>query len=164
MSTRLFGATALVLISLGAVLGGNAEAEKVRTRIFELTNEFRKAEKKKPLKINVKLAAAAQKHAENMARQDKYGDDGDNGHILDGKGPKDRIDREGYKAAATAENVAFFSGGPAGQVGAMVMDGWKNSPKHRANLVADKLTEIGIGVAQSKTGQWYFVQDFGKPR
>ena len=33
----------------------------------------------------MRLIVIAQKHARNMARQDKFGDSDKNGHVLDGK-------------------------------------------------------------------------------
>jgi uncharacterized protein YkwD len=155
---------AIIALSFSVALGGGPAPEQVRAQILDLTNKFRASEKKKPLKLNSKLAAAAQKHVENIARQDKFGDDDENGHILDGMGPKDRVDREGYQSSAGAENVAFFSESSGPKVAAMVLEGWKNSPQHRENLVSEKVTEIGIGAAKSKSGKWYFCQVFGKPR
>jgi len=43
------------------------------------------------------------------------------------------------------------------------MDGWRKSSGHRANMLGKDYTEMGAGVAQSKSGKWYFVQVFGKP-
>jgi uncharacterized protein YkwD len=44
-----------------------------------------------------------------------------------------------------------------------MMDGWKNSPGHRRNLLLAQVTEIGVGAAKGRSGRWYFVQLFGSP-
>jgi uncharacterized protein YkwD len=143
---------------------GNSVPDKVRADILALTNKFRESQKKMPLKLNAKLAAAAQKHVDNMARQDKYGDDGENGHILDGVDPKTRVEREGYQSAAGAENVAFFDGVGGIKLAETVVDGWSKSPKHRDNMLSERFTEIGVGVARSKSGKVYFCEVFGRPK
>jgi uncharacterized protein YkwD len=150
--------------SFGVATGGGPAPEKVRAQIFELTNEFRKSEKMEPLKLNDKLGAAAQKHADNLARRDKFGDDGMDGHILDGENGKPRIQREGYRIAAWAENVAMIISDTGPKLPFVVMEKWKKSPGHRENLLFESVTETGIGAAKSKSGKWYFCQVFGKSR
>lgn len=135
--------------------------ESLERQILEATNAFRKDNQLGPLIVNDTLQKIAHGHARNMARQDKYGDTDDNGHTLDGKGPEDRIKEGGYKYAAFAENVGFQQG--AARPAVAMMEGWKNSPGHRANLLNKSMTEIGVGAAQGKSGRWYFVQDFGRP-
>lgn len=134
---------------------------KFEQTIITATNAFRKAHALKPLSIDPKLAAAAQKHARNMARQDKYGDDDQNGHVLDQKGPEDRIRAESYPFAMIGENVGYNQGAP--DPPALQMQGWKDSKPHRENLLNPDFTEIGIGAAQGASGRWYFCQDFGRP-
>ena len=34
------------------------------------------------------------------------------------------------------------------------------SPDHRANIVSDKFTETGVGIARSADGSTYVTQDF----
>ena len=130
--------------------------------VVRLTNEFRKEEKVAELKTSKKLTEIAQAHADNMAKQDKYGDDDTNGHVLDNKNMKDRVEAAGYKYRAVGENVAM-SKGMKEPIPAAV-EGWKKSEGHRANMLNDKFTEMGTGVAQGKSGRWYFVQVFGSPR
>src|ERR1700730_10207114 len=44
------------------------------------------------------------------------------------------------------------------------MTSWKKSPGHRKNMLDPDSTEIGVGVARSKDGKYYAVQDFGRPQ
>src|SRR5579872_1132025 len=95
-----------VVVLVPAVRGAEDKPSR-QDVIVQLTNVFRRARKLPPLTVNATLARVAQKHADNMARQDKYGDTDRNGHILDGKGPKDRVEASGYKYARFAENVGY---------------------------------------------------------
>ena len=89
---------ALTLCGLG--VGQEPDSvDKVRESILKAVNELRADGKVAPLKPNAKLEAAAQKHAENMAKQQKLD------HELDGKTPKDRVLAEGYKLAGAGENI-----------------------------------------------------------
>jgi uncharacterized protein YkwD len=152
---------AVLLVTLAAPAGRAAdESEAVRAAILRMTNEFRKSQKRPPLKVNKVLAETAQKHAANMARQDRYGDDGKNGHVLDGKGMKDRVGASGYKGAGWGENVGRTSESP--RKVRVMMNAWKKSAGHRKNLLSPSWDETGVGTARSRTGQWYFCHLFGR--
>ncbi len=130
-------------------------------RVIDATNAFRRANGLAPLKPSVRLIVIAQNHARNMARQDRFGDTDQNGHVLDGKGLDYRIKVGNYDFLRVAENVGFqrVHGDPVEGM----MTGWKESPGHRRNMLLEDITEIGVGVAQGKSGRWYFVQVFGRP-
>ena len=55
---------------------------------------------------------------------------------------------------AAAENVAF------GYSVESVVDGWMNSPGHRANILRTDATHLGIGYAISSQGRPYYTQNF----
>jgi len=131
-------------------------------KIVEATNAFRAQNGLNPLKPKVQLIVVAQNHARNMARQDKFGDSDRNGHILDGHNFEYRIEASGYSFERAAENVGYqrVRGDPV----AAMMEGWKDSPGHRRNMLTPDITEIGVGAAQGKSGRWYFVQVFGRPQ
>lgn len=130
-------------------------------RIIESTNAFRAQNGLQPLKPRIQLIVLAQNHARNMARQDRFGDTDDNGHVLDGHNFEYRIESSGYAFERAAENVGYQRV-HADPVNAM-MEGWKTSPGHRRNMLTPEITEIGVGAAQGKSGRWYFVQVFGRP-
>lgn len=54
------------------------------------------------------------------------------------------------------ENIAY--GYPSA---AAVMRGWMHSPGHRRNILNRRFTKIGLGVAQTRDGTKYWVQNFG---
>jgi uncharacterized protein YkwD len=55
------------------------------------------------------------------------------------------------------ENIAYGYSTPAD-----VMNGWLNSPGHRANIENPSFTSIGVGVASNSQGVYYWTQDFGQ--
>jgi uncharacterized protein YkwD len=126
-----------------------------------MTNNWRTGNGRAALTVNALLQQAAQAHAENMARQDKYGDDDRNGHILDGHDFIWRIDQVGYNWSEAGENVAYNFGysNPA----QTMANPWWESAGHRANMLNGDYTEIGIGFARGASGRWYGVQLFGRP-
>lgn len=47
---------------------------------------------------------------------------------------------------------------------AAVVSGWMNSEGHRANILNEGYTQIGIGIAKDKDGRIYWVQIFADPK
>ncbi len=97
-----------------------------------------------------------------MARTDRYG------HDADGRSPADRAQARGYAYCALAENIAFLSN-PAGTTTEALVDtvveGWKQSPNHRRNMLLPEVVDTAVALAQSPTSQRYYaVQLFGRPR
>lgn len=124
----------------------------VERDILDRTNAERKKKDLPELKPNPKLIAAARKHSENMARQDKLA------HELDGKRPIDRARDAGYRGTFVGENVAC--GLPSAEE---IVKGWMNSEGHRKNILEPSYAEIGIGVVKAANGTVYYTQLFGKP-
>jgi len=138
-----------------------AEVSSSEQRVIEATNAFRREQGLAPLRPSARLITIAQNHARNMARQDKYGDNDRNGHVLDGQSVEYRIAAGGYLFSRVAENVGYQLNrqDPV----ASMMDGWKRSAGHRRNILQREVTELGVGAAQGRSGRWYFVQLFGRP-
>jgi uncharacterized protein YkwD len=135
---------------------------KVGTAILEKTNALRKPAGAAALKANDKLQAAAQSFAAYMAKEDRYG------HTADGTRPADRVAKEKYEYCLVLENIAYaFSteGFTAEKLTDKFMTGWENSPGHKKNMLDPDATELGAAVARSeKTGHYYAVQVFGRPK
>ncbi|MDU1321817.1 CAP domain-containing protein [Clostridium sporogenes] len=72
--------------------------------------------------------------------------------------PFDMMKKFGIKYSAAGENIA--SGYPTAKA---VVDGWMNSPGHRANILSKSFTEIGVGLAKSSNGTCYWTQMFINP-
>ena len=88
-----------------------------------------------PLILNGRLAAAAQKHAEDMAKRDYF-----DHRSPDGRGYQERIASEGYPWRAIAENLGAGLSSPKSTT-----DAWMKSPGHRGNMLNRDFSDAGIG-------------------
>ena len=128
---------------------------KVEQAILRYTNLARKQNGKLELTAVSHLNVAAQRHAINMARQQKME------HELDGKSATDRIKAVEYQFTAFGENIA--AGYPNEKA---AVAGWMNSPPHKGNILdEDKrgYVHIGIGAHKAANGVWYCCQVFARP-
>jgi hypothetical protein len=150
----------LLDLGLGSAAGAETPAE-IEKKILEAANDYRAKNDVGKLVIDNRLNRIAQLHAKALAKADKFGDDDRNAHVLDGKGPLDRVKAGKYEFARITENVAYNIGSrdPAEDA----MKGWIASPGHQKNLVDKLVTQTGIGAAKGASGRWYFVQMFGRP-
>jgi len=138
------------------------DLSKVVTMIVDRTNDFRKSEKRGPLKVNADLTMAAEYFAKFMAESGKYG------HEADGQKPGDRAKKHGYDSCLVLENIAYMyepQGFSTEGLGGGLLKGWQDSPGHRKNMLDPDVVDTGVGVARSeKTGYFYAVQMFGRPK
>ncbi|MFF9144646.1 CAP domain-containing protein [Streptomyces sp. NPDC014861] len=126
--------------------GGQSSAAD---EVISLVNAERAKAGCGPLTANATLARAAQGHSADMAARDYF--DHTN---PDGDGPGERVTAAGYPWSTYGENIAM------GQTTAeQVMEGWMNSPGHRANILNCDFKEIGVGVHTD--GGPYWTQVFG---
>ncbi len=139
-----------------------ADTGRVAALLVDMTNTLRRREGVRPLATNRALAKAAVDFAEFMSADDKYG------HTADGRKPADRIEAAGYDYCLVDENIAwlFQTGGfTTERLARQLFDDWQQSAEHRRNLLNPHLGEIGVAVARSsKTGRYYGVQEFGRPK
>ncbi len=118
-----------------------------RQRVVELVNDERTRAGCDPVRVDGRLTTAAQRHSDDMARQDYLRHDAPDGRSFD-----ERIEDAGYPDPA-AENIAMgMSSADA------VMDAWMSSDGHRANILNCEINTIGVGV---NTSGWYWTQNFG---
>ncbi|GAA4621374.1 hypothetical protein GCM10023196_009290 [Actinoallomurus vinaceus] len=129
--------------------GGTSAAARAESEAVRLTNVQRAQHGCTALRVDTRLRTAARLHSADM-RDRNYFDH----NSLDGRSPWDRIKAAGYTVPG-AENIA--KGYPTA---AAVLQGWMNSPGHRANILNCKLKAVGIGVAYGSGGPWW-TQDFG---
>lgn len=124
----------------------------IKQTVVSETNRERGLVGREPLVPSRELEVAAQKHADNMARQ------GILSHSLDGRGFMDRAIAEGYQFSAGGENIAEGAFSSRDVVGM-----WMRSPGHKENMLSAEYSEIGIGTAWDPLGRRYDVQVFGSP-
>jgi Cysteine-rich secretory protein family len=151
---------AILFVALAAARCLAADSSAVELSIRAATNDFRASEKVSALGTDPRLAKAAQEFANFMARSAKYG------HDADGRTPALRATAAGYDHCIVSENIAYQESSVelnAEELARALMDGWKNSPGHRKNMLDADVTQFGVGVARASNGRNYAVQLFAKP-
>ena len=119
--------------------------------IVRLTNEARKAEGLKPLKINLVLNQAAAVRASELPSSPKP-------HLRPDSRAFYTVFKEvGLKPKKGGENYAIATANAF--TAEQIVTGWMNSPSHRKNIMNPKYTQIGIGHTISG-GNEYFEQLF----
>jgi uncharacterized protein YkwD len=149
-------ATATPASNTGSSGGGSsASAKGFAAEVLRLANVERAKAGCGALKLNSKLNAAAQAHTTDMATDNFFSHDSQ-----DGRSPFDRIKAAGYSFSAAAENIAAGSTTAAG-----AMDQWMNSAGHKANILNCTYVDLGVGFAKGVNADYagYWTQDFGKP-
>ena len=137
-------------IASGVSAHSEFSADELERQVIDLTNAFRAAYDRSPLRYDSAAATAARRHAEDMARNNYFSHTG-----LDGSSPSDRYRRAGGTGGA-GENCyyASYSGSSFD-----VVDGWINSSGHRENMLRD-YAFMGAGYAYDPSNGYYWVQVF----
>jgi uncharacterized protein YkwD len=115
----------------------------------KLTNTQRTRRGCSALRIDSHLRTAARTHSKDMRVRHYF-----EHNSPEGRTPWDRIKVAGYRQPG-AENIA-----KGYATAKAVVDGWMNSPGHRANILNCSLKAVGIGVETGSGGPWW-TQDFG---
>ncbi|MFH9089609.1 CAP domain-containing protein [Streptomyces sp. NPDC017673] len=104
-----------------------------------------------PLAVDPLLTTAAQAHCADMVARDFYA------HTSPGGAqPWDRAAAAGSRRRLIGENIACGQRSPA-----EVVDGWMDSPGHRANILKREFTHIGVGFTGGGRAGTYWTQLFG---
>lgn len=120
-------------------------------RLLDLVNAERTKRGLRRLAWDEDLARLARLHADDMRSHRKVTHESS----ADGAEFSARLARSGYRASAGAENVAMDRNVERAHEGLM------NSSGHRRNILDEKLTAIGIGLAPDPSeDSVYVVQDF----
>lgn len=127
---------------------------KEKNEIIKMVNSVRAEKNLPPLIENKKLNILADKKAKIMANENNLS------HTAGGyKTFSDFLVENNVKFLAVGENIARNWKTPE-----EVMKAWLSSKGHRANIMSEKFTQIGVGKAISSNGDIYWVQLFIKPR
>jgi uncharacterized protein YkwD len=129
---------------------------EVALAIADLTNVERNRAGLAALSVDARLNTAARLQVDQLASMQTLDHEVPNGPY---PSPPDRLAAAGYQWQAYGENLASGY-----RTAAEAMNGWMNSPGHRANIVNGNFTEIGTAYATDPTGRPYYVQVFGRPR
>ncbi|WP_234358767.1 CAP domain-containing protein, partial [Streptomyces sp. NRRL B-24085] len=119
--------------------------------VVGLTNHERARAGLPPLAVDPLLARAAQAYSTDMADRAFYS------HTSpEGTRPWDRAAAAGSTRRSIGENIACGQ-----RSAAEVVEGWMNSPGHRANILRPGFTHIGTGFAGGGPAGTYWTQLFG---
>lgn len=121
-------------------------------QVFDLANAVRVRSGLPSFQWDDQAAVAASKQSIDMAKRNFFS------HINpDGKGPSDRLDKEGIAWRKSGENIA------AGQTSAIFAhENWMNSIGHRENILGD-FKKLGVGVHFGGNYSIYYTQKFYTP-
>ncbi|MEY4747155.1 MAG: hypothetical protein RLZZ416_204 [Candidatus Parcubacteria bacterium] len=139
-----------------AVMRSGQYASVVAAVLVDLANDDRMQENLDALTINPRLVAAAQAKADDMAAKSYFA------HTSpEGVDPWHWFKEAGYSFEYAGENLAVDFSDSSDVNGA-----WMNSQTHRANILGQHFTEIGIATAEGTYEghpTTFVVQEFGKP-
>jgi hypothetical protein len=111
--------------------------------LLSSTNAQRTANGIGSLAINAALSQAAQQKANDMVARDYWSH-----NTPEGNQPWVFIDATGYSYKKAGENLAYGF-----DTSADTVNGWMNSPSHRANMLDSAFDEVGFGIANSPNYQ-----------
>jgi uncharacterized protein YkwD len=95
-----------------------------------------------PVALDPELMKLAAEQAHTMAARDKLD------HEV-GRPFQDRIQRSGFDASVAVENI-----GAGYHTLAEAFSGWRDSPPHRANMLNNRVTKMGIAAAYSPQSKY----------
>lgn len=108
-------------------------------RVVELVNEIRAENGLSKLTLNTELSAVARLKSQDMKDKNYFS------HTSPTYGsPFDMMKQFGISYRTAGENIAYGYATPES-----VVDGWMNSPGHRANILNSSYKEIGVGYVAS---------------
>lgn len=129
------------------------DVKAAENEVVRLTNIERSKKGLPPLKNNWQLSRVARYKSKDMAVKNYFS------HTSPTYGsPFKMMENFGVRFSAAAENIAYGQRTPQ-----EVVQGWMNSPGHRANILSPSYSEIGVGLASNRNGRKYWTQMFIKP-
>ena len=152
--------------SVAALAAGAApqrpSLEVVEELVVADTNQFRAAEGLRTVKPNPRLEAAARAFAEYLANGGAFA------HESGGTTTETRVRSRGYDFCVVTENLARHyssSGFTTRELAQKLVQGWKDSPGHRHNMLEPDASDTAIAVAHRThdgVEDFYAVQLFGR--
>ncbi|MEB3983375.1 CAP domain-containing protein [Mycobacterium sp. 663a-19] len=143
-----------VFTTPGTVAGFVARADDSGTAVYSGISRLRQT--CGPIGDDPRLAASAQRHANDMLAN------GVSGHIgSDGSSPRARIADAGYPTTGATGEIVYWGTGSAATPSSAV-DLWMGSPPHRAIILNCTFTTAGFATA-SDGNKMTVVGDFASP-
>ncbi|MCF3943639.1 CAP domain-containing protein [Oceanobacillus alkalisoli] len=118
--------------------GQQSELSEFEAEVVELTNAERAKQGLAPLQIDTELSKVARDKSKDMATNGYF----DHNSPVHGS-PFDMMKSYGINYSTAGENIAKGQRSPE-----EVVNGWMNSPGHRANIMNGNFTHIGVGFVE----------------
>nr|WP_243734870.1 CAP domain-containing protein [Paenibacillus turpanensis] len=119
-------------------------------QVSDLVNQERAKAGLNPLTLDVKLSGVARAKSADMMNNKYFS------HQSPTYGsPFEMMKSFGITYRAAGENIAAGQTSPQA-----VVTAWMNSPGHRANILSDKFTSIGVGLTKGGSYRYYWTQMF----
>lgn len=129
---------------------------EIELRAFEQTNQERIKNGLPPFVWDSEIGRIARNYSESMSRLGFFS------HVTpDGKRLPDRARAAGIRHySVLGENIAYNQGYE--DPGALAVERWMQSPKHRANILSSEFRAMAIGSYVAPDGSVYLTQTFIK--
>ncbi|MGM8215944.1 CAP domain-containing protein [Bacillaceae bacterium W0354] len=131
------------------VANNDFEAHKFELKVLELVNVERDKHGLAPLEYSKEVSIVARDKSWDMANNGYF-----NHESPTYGSPFEMMDAYGVDYWAAGENIAKGHRSPE-----QVMEGWMNSEGHRANILQENFTHLGVGFVK-KGGTYYWTQMF----
>ena len=148
-----FWLAVVLLLPLGAPWAAAADPglALLETRLHAAVNDFRHEQHLIPLERQPDLDAVARGHSEDMARRGFFSHTSPEGNTW-----VERLALAGVAGFTMAgENVGQTN---RADPNTEILEGWKNSPAHRENLLSRPMNATGVGIARSADGRLFYTQ------
>ncbi len=141
----------VVLGSAGALASACTPETLMELRIYAGVNQFRTSQGLPELRADADLARVAKFRSQDMIAYNYFG----HTNPVNGSTAFTTMSQWGIPFAWAAENIAWNSYADDASPG-VVMNGWQNSPTHRANMLGGHYDRMGVGVATAPDGKKYY--------
>jgi uncharacterized protein YkwD len=152
-SALAFAAPAMASSSIAA----NGCDSKAAAKVVSETNEYRVSLGLSRLSVAPKLLEFAVTHARDMAASNVM-----THSSSDGLSFAQRARASSYRFRTMRENIALESTSISQGIGSNLMNLWKHSAAHDANMRATDISQIGVAVARGTSG-CFASMELGKP-
>jgi len=128
------------------------DVKALEQKVIDLVNQQRAYNGLPALKANWEVCRVARYKSQDMIDKRYFA------HQSPTYGsPFNMMENFGIRFSAAGENIAYGQRTPQ-----EVMNSWMNSPGHRSNILNRTYNQIGVGVAKSSNGTFYWTQMFIK--
>ena len=149
---RILGIGMLLALSCVTIIA--QEPNAIELRAFEETNRIRVENGLPPFAWDGDVCRMARNHSESMSKLRFFA------HVTpSGQRLRDRARAAGIlRYSVLGENIAYNQG--YDDPGAIAVERWMLSPKHRANILSSEFRAMAIGSFVSPDGSVYLTQTF----